>query len=92
MKLSGKHNEFKIIVLTNSNSKLLWGLTWNIHTAKIMSYQVFDHSYSANRKKLLVEYQGREWQGEDLCDYGIRAVNNHCTLQYLRFSLVLLWI
>jgi len=58
------HNKFKI-VLANGNCKLFWGKTqtWNTHTARIISYQVFVRSYSAKGKRPIVDYQGREQQG-----------------------------
>ena len=51
-KLIKYHNKFKT-VLTNGNCKLFLGKTqtWNTHTAKIMSYQVFVRSYSAKGKR-----------------------------------------
>jgi len=72
-------NKFKI-VLTNGNYKLSLSKTqtWNIHAAKIMSYQVFVRSYFAKGKR-----PGNS-RGEDLCDYCIRAVNY--TLHYVRLS------
>ena len=67
--------------------------TWNIHTAKIMSYQVFDRSYSANRKKPIVDYQGRERQKWGPVWLLYQNRNLHSTLSEV-VSLVLscLWI